>query len=153
MVTNASPIAEEADGPICNGFQLQARCLVPVGTPSREEWLGCLDYLMHLERHVHFWIGDLLVYGEQQWGTTYAELGQRTGYDSGTLRNLKWVASRVAVEQRRPGLAFAHHQEVVRLEPDQQESVLAQRRGGRLDLESRATGGIPPRGRGRRLTR
>src|SRR5207244_5910126 len=52
------------------------------------------------------------------------ELGQRTGYDPGTLRNLKWVASRVAPEQRHPGLSFAHHQEVVRLPPEQQESVL-----------------------------
>ena len=57
---------------------------------------------------------------------TYGELGQRTGYGAGTLRNLKWVASRVAPEQRHPELSFAHHQEVVRLPPEQQDTVLAQ---------------------------
>ena len=125
MATNASPIAEEVAGPVYSGFRLQDRCLVPVGSPTREEWLRCLDYLVHVEQHVHFWIGDLLAYGETRWGTTYAELGERTGFDPGTLRNLKWVASRVAPEQRRPGLSYAHHQEVVRLPPEQQESVLA----------------------------
>lgn len=125
MATDPSAIAEEADGPVYSGFRLQDRSLVPVGSPSREEWLCCLDYLVHVERHLGFWIGDLLAYGEQQWGATYAELGQRTGYDAGTLRNLKWVAGRVAPEQRHPGLSFAHHQEVVRLPPEQQESVLA----------------------------
>lgn len=125
MATNASPIAEEVDGAVYSGFRLQDRGLVPVGSPSREEWLRCLDYLMHVEQHVHFWIGDLLAYGEQCWGRMYAGLVQRTGYDQGTLRNLKWVASRVGVEQRRPTLPFAHHQEVVRLSAAQQESVLA----------------------------
>jgi site-specific DNA-methyltransferase (adenine-specific) len=125
VTTNSSPLAEEDDGPVYSGFRLQERGLVPVGHPSREEWLRCLDYLIHAERHLGFWIGDLLAYGEKQWGATYAELGQRAGYDAGTLRNLKWVASRVAPEQRHPGLSFAHHQEVARLPPEQQETVLA----------------------------
>ena len=44
------------------GFRLDTRGLEPVGTPTREQWSACLDYLTHLSRHVHFWIGDLLVY-------------------------------------------------------------------------------------------
>ena len=27
---------------------------IPIPIPSREEWLRCLDYLVHVERHVHF---------------------------------------------------------------------------------------------------
>lgn len=125
MTPTTSSVSEEADGPVVSGFRLQNRGLVPVGSPSREEWLCCLDYLVHVEQHVHFWLGDLLAYGEREWGTMYGDLVERTGYDQGTLRNLKWVASRVAVDQRHPALSYAHHQEVVRLPAEQQESVLA----------------------------
>lgn len=126
MSPDADSIPDEDDGPVYSGFRLQGRGLVPVGEPTREEWLHCLDYLIHIERHVQFWIGDLLGYGEDRRWVTYGELGQRTGYGTGTLRNLKWVASRVAPEQRHPELSFAHHQEVVRLPPEQQDTVLSQ---------------------------
>jgi site-specific DNA-methyltransferase (adenine-specific) len=115
---------EQPDALVYRGFRLEDRRLVPMGTPSREEWSACLDYLMHIEQHVHFWIGDLLAYGEKRWGTTYADMVGETGYDIGTLQNLKWVASKVDAEQRRETLSFAHHQEVVRLSPAQQDRVL-----------------------------
>ncbi len=118
-------VAEEQGGLVHSGFRLQARSLVPVGRPTREQWSERLDYLMHLEQHLHFWIGDLLAYGERRWGTTYADMVEETGYDPGTLRNLRWVATRVDVAQRRENLTFAHHQEVARLSPAQQEAVLA----------------------------
>ena len=81
---------------------------------------------MHLERHIHFWIGDLLVHGEKRWGEMYDEMLQRTGYEPRTLRTLKWVASSVDVSRRREGLSFAHHQEAAGLSPEQQDIVLAQ---------------------------
>jgi len=114
----------EEDDLVVSGFRLEDRRLVPVGSPTREQWAACLEYLLHVEQHVHFWIGDLLAYGEQRWGPTYSQMVEETGYDVGTLWNLKWVASRVDVEQRRETLSFAHHQEVVRLSPDQQDAVL-----------------------------
>jgi len=80
---------------------------------------------MHLERRVHFWIGDLLTYGERRWAEMYIEMIEHTGYDYATLRVLKWVASRVAVSRRRESLSFAHHKEVAKLPPDQQELILA----------------------------
>ena len=130
MTFHASPAPEEADGPVYAGFRLQNRGLVPVDNPSREDWLRCLDHLVNIERHVHFWLGDLLAFGEQQRWVTYGDLAESTGYDAGTLRNLKWVASRVAPDQRRPELPYAHHQEVARLPPEQQETVLADAEAG-----------------------
>jgi len=113
-------------GAIVHGFRLAERGLTPVGTPTREQWSDCLDYLMHLERHIHFWIGDLLLCGARRWGEMYDEMIERTGYEPRTLRTLKWVASSVDVSRRREGLSFAHHQEVAGLSPEQQDVVLAQ---------------------------
>jgi len=86
---------------------------------------------MHLERRIHFWIGDLLNYGEQRWRETYAEMVEATGYDLGTLRNLKWVAGQMHVSQRRENLSFAHHQEAAKLSATQQRLVLARAERGR----------------------
>ena len=66
-----------------------------MGTPTREQWSECLDYLMHVGRRIHFWIGDLLVYGERRWGEMYDEMIERTGYEPRTLRTLKWVAGQI----------------------------------------------------------
>jgi hypothetical protein len=116
---------------VYSGFRLEERGLTPVGTPTREQWSECLDYLMHLEKHIHFWIGDLLAYGERRWGAMYSEMIERTGYEPRTLRTLKWVASSVDVSRRREGLSFAHHKEAAGLSPEQQDVVLdrAEREG------------------------
>jgi DNA modification methylase len=128
---SAPSVIREHAGLVVYGFRLGEHRLTPVGTPKRAQWLQCLHYLMHLERHVHFWIGDLLAYGEQRWRETYAEMVEKTGYDLDTLRNLKWVASQVHVSQRRENLSFAHHKEVAKLAPAQQRLVLGlAERGG-----------------------
>jgi DNA methylase len=110
---------------VYSGFRFDERGLEPVGTPTREQWSECLDYLMHVGRRIHFWIGDLLVYGERRWGEMYVEMIERTGYEIRTLRTLKWVAGQIDVSRRRDDLSFAHHQEAAGLSPDQQDAILA----------------------------
>src|SRR5947209_609120 len=80
---------------------------------------------MHIEKNIHFWLGDLLTYGESRWGAMYTEMVEETGYDYATLRVFKWVAGQVASSRRREGLTFAHHQEVAGVAPDQQQRLLA----------------------------
>ena len=109
---------------IYSGFRLHEQGLTPVGTPTKEEWFTCLHYLLHMEKHVHFWIGDLLNYGEHHWGQRYTDMLATTDFDYGTLRNLKSVASRIDVSRRHDNLSFSHHQEVASLPPDQQTHVL-----------------------------
>jgi len=122
---SALSVIRENAGLVVHGFLLGERGLTPVGTPTRAQWLQCLHYLMHLERHIHFWIGDLLAHGERRWREAYTEMVEQTGYDLGTLRTLKWVAGQVHVSQRRATLTFAHHQEAAKLPPAQQRLVLA----------------------------
>jgi hypothetical protein len=120
------PVPMRARKPIVySGFRLGDRELEPVGTPTREQWSDCLDYLMHLARRIHWWIGDLLVYGEYRWGAMYDEMIEHTGYEIRTLRTLKWVAGQIDASRRRVDLTFAHHQEAAGLPPDQQDAILA----------------------------
>ena len=97
-----------------------------MGTPTQEQWAECLDYLLHMGRRIHWWIGDLLVYGERRWGEMYGEMIEGTGYDYATLRVFKWVASQIESSRRLDDLSFAHHQEAAGLAPDQQDAILTQ---------------------------
>lgn len=107
-----------------SSFKLYNNRLEAVGTPSFEEWLKCGDFLKNANGAVHFWIGDWLNYGEHKWGEMYSQAMEETGYEYSTLRNDKWVSSRVNPERRRDNLSFSHHKEIADLEPEEQEVML-----------------------------
>lgn len=58
----------------------------------------------------------LKIYGE-----TYSQVIEETGLDYQTLRNYKYVASRIELSLRKDNLHWHHHLVVAPLEPDQQE--------------------------------
>jgi hypothetical protein len=63
-----------------------------------------------------------LIYGESAYGwSRYREAIDRTGLDYQTLRNYAWVARRFEHGRRRTGLSFAHHAEVARMSPPEQD--------------------------------
>jgi hypothetical protein len=106
-------------------FRCDKRGLTAVGSPTAAEWAHCLDHLMHGEENVHFWIGDLLLYGESQWGEMdVQQMVEASGYDYKTLGKFKWVASRIEASRRRLHLSFTHHQGAAGLPVDQQELIL-----------------------------
>ncbi len=57
-------------------------------------------------------------------GEMYAQAVEETGLDSGTLRDAKWVASKVDLCRRRHKLSFSHHKEVAALSPDLADTLL-----------------------------
>lgn len=105
-------------------FQLKENGIEPIGNPSFEQWMACLQFVKSAGRSVHFWIGDLINYGEFRWGETYREAISLTGFDIQTLRNDKWVASRIPPERRQGNLSFEHHKEVADMEEEEQEELL-----------------------------
>ncbi|TDD37583.1 hypothetical protein E1287_08335 [Actinomadura sp. KC06] len=67
-----------------------------------------------------WWLGDWLIYGQDQFPDRYRRALAETSLDYQTLRNYAWVARQFAPERRRDGLSFQHHAEVAGLpEPDQ----------------------------------
>lgn len=108
-----------------SSFRLSQTGLEPIGDPTLEQWIECGAFINKSERAVHFWIGDWLNYGEKAWGDRYAEALEKTRYEYKTLRNDKWVASRVPSERRRPELSFDHHAAVAEFSAEEQEDLLA----------------------------
>jgi N6-adenosine-specific RNA methylase IME4 len=90
---------------------------------TKEEWAMVFNALKGVEGCVQFWIGDCLAYRQQKWGM-YDDIAEETGYDKGTLKNIKAVSDNVESSRRRDNLGFSHHVEVAPLPPEKQELFL-----------------------------
>ena len=67
-------------------------------------------------RGAQWWIADLIVYGEAQFGEKAYQGVEAMGYDPKTLTNIAWVAERIEPPRRRGELSFGHHQVVAALD-------------------------------------
>lgn len=117
-------------------FVLHKNGLWAGGEPSFDEWLQCGEFINRAERAVHFWIGDWLNYGEFRWGDKYLEAVKATGYNINTLRNDKWIASKVDLSRRRDTLSFDHHATVADLDPEEQDRFLSDAEEKKLDSKA-----------------
>ncbi|MGW2649913.1 LmbU family transcriptional regulator [Streptomyces sp. NPDC001393] len=95
--------------------------IFPQNLPERS-WEQIGTNLRELVNSSAWWLADWLIYGEATYGwRRYKEAIERTGLDYQTLRNYAWVARRFEHHRRRDGLSFAHHAEVARLAPPEQD--------------------------------
>ncbi|MBW5422931.1 regulator [Streptomyces sp. BG9H] len=131
---------------------------------SERSWERIGTNLRELTNSSAWWLGDWLIFGEAAYGwRRYREAVERTGLDYQTLRNYAWVARRFEHRRRRESLSFAHHAEVTRLSPAEQDYWLRKaeqqkwsrnelRRAVRASLaeqsEQSEQAGIPPSGDG-----
>jgi predicted DNA binding CopG/RHH family protein len=93
----------------------------PQNLPERS-WEQIGSNLRELVNSSAWWLADWLLYGEATYGwRRYKEAIERTGLDYQTLRNYAWVARRFEQHRRRDSLSFAHHAEVTRLSPPEQD--------------------------------
>lgn len=89
---------------------------------SERSWERIGVGLRELADSSAWWLADWLVYGETAYGwRRYRHAIERTGLDYQTLRNYAWVARRFEHHRRRDSLSFAHHAEVARLAPPEQD--------------------------------
>jgi hypothetical protein len=95
--------------------------IFPQNLPERS-WERIGSNLRELVNSSAWWLADWLIYGETTYGwRRYKEAIERTGLDYQTLRNYAWVARRFEHHRRRDSLSFAHHAEVTRLSPPEQD--------------------------------
>ncbi|MEV1085167.1 LmbU family transcriptional regulator [Streptomyces sp. NPDC050211] len=95
--------------------------IFPQNLPERS-WERIGSSLRELVNSSAWWLADWLIYGETTYGwRRYKEAIERTGLDYQTLRNYAWVARRFEHHRRRDSLSFAHHAEVTRLSPPEQD--------------------------------
>lgn len=107
-----------------HNFRLLRNGLQVLGDPSLDEWIKCGRFIKSAEGAVHWWIGDWIRHGEHAYGEKYTQYIDELGFDYGTLRNDVFVAERIDLSRRRDKLSFAHHQEVARFEPKEQDELL-----------------------------
>lgn len=101
---------------------------------SMHEWVAQGRRLGTVARHVGWWIGDWLRYGNAAYGERYARAAKITGYDTQTLMNMVYVASQVDVSRRRESLSWSHHAEVAALADDEQQHWLEHAEARRLSV-------------------
>lgn len=89
---------------------------------SEQSWERIGTGLRELVNSSAWWLADWLIFGEAAYSCRrYREAIDRTGLDYQTLRNYAWVARRFEHHRRRVDLSFAHHAEVARLSPPEQD--------------------------------
>jgi len=94
---------------------------------SERSWERIGANLRELTNSSAWWLADWLIFGETAYGwRRYREAVERTGLDYQTLRNYAWVARRFEHHRRRDSLSFAHHAEVTRMSPPEQDYWLRQ---------------------------
>jgi len=101
-----------------------------------DTWLRIGRMLGHVHRTINWWIGDWINKGEALFGheasqgvegtvsDRYNEAERITSLDHQTLLNISSICANVARSRRRSELGFWIHQEVARLEPDEQKRWL-----------------------------
>jgi ssDNA-binding Zn-finger/Zn-ribbon topoisomerase 1 len=87
---------------------------------DRHAWILQGRHLGSLSRKSNWWVGDWLRYGTATWGEKYVVAAKITGYDTHSLENMVYVASRVGISLRRENLSWSHHSLVAALEPKEQ---------------------------------
>jgi len=116
-------------------FQFMPTGLIIQDDPTFEEWEECGQLLGHIQKRIHWWIGDWLNYGEGRWPDRYAQALDRWHFNYQTLRDDRWVAGKVDMSLRKDKLSFSHHKEVASLPPPEQKDWLE--RAEREDLTTR----------------
>ncbi|MEU0009340.1 LmbU family transcriptional regulator [Streptomyces sp. NPDC006314] len=89
-----------------------------------DEWCRIGDRILSISDSSAWWIGDWLVFGQQQYRDRYQRAMRETMLDYQTLRNYAWIARKFPHTRRREKLTFQHHMEVAGLPEDQQDHWL-----------------------------
>ncbi len=97
---------------------------LPPGDLDTREWATAGRRLGLVGRRIQWLLGDWIAYGNEKFGERYSRASKITGYDTQTLMNMVYVASRFVFSRRREKLSWSHHETLAALEFDEQEHWL-----------------------------
>jgi len=107
-----------------SSFVLTSTGLLPIGTPSFEEWEEVGHFLKKATTVCILWLGDWINYGQAKFGEKYHHAIARTGLDYGTLRNAAYTSRRIDLSDRSDKLSYKHHEIVASLPAPLQRQLL-----------------------------
>jgi hypothetical protein len=97
-------------------------------SPTRDldaiEWACTGRRLGTVGRCIQWLIGDWIAWGNERFGERYARASKITGYDTQTLMNMVYVASRFSFSRRRENLSWSHHEALASVGVEEQEEWL-----------------------------
>jgi hypothetical protein len=99
---------------------------MPRGELDTHEWAAAGRRIGAVGRSIQWLLGDWITYGNEKFGERYARASKITGYDTQTLMNMVYVASRFPISRRRENLSWSHHETLAALVPDEQDQWLDQ---------------------------
>ena len=107
----------------CKCVLNQRSLIIPDGTefPIVERMLKGLRILGDSS---NFWMGDLLIFAERNFGEMYSQLVDASDYDEKSLVDMMRVCTGISPAVRRDELSYSHHREVTTLNMEQQKKLL-----------------------------
>jgi len=107
-------------------------------SPSQElnanEWAAAGRRIGAVGRCIQWLLGDWIAYGNAKFGERYARAAKITGYDTQTLMNMVYVASRFEISRRRETLSWSHHETLAALDEEEQDHWLDQAQVNRWSI-------------------
>lgn len=91
---------------------------------SIDAWSSIGARLLALSDSSAWWIGDWLVFGEEEYKDRYRRAMRDTNLHYQTLKNYAWIARKFQPARRRARLTFQHHVEVAAFTPPVQDHWL-----------------------------
>lgn len=152
--TNSTPSQTDLMNAMLNRdkFNVMTTGVQFADTVTQKDWEAFGEMVVNINTAIQWIIGDWLAYGiQREWGKTYEEAAQLTGYTVETLRDFVWVASSIDLSLRNDTLSFTHHRAVAHLPPEQQVSFLetaAKERWSMRTLRSQVSGDATPPSKG-----
>jgi hypothetical protein len=90
------------------------------------EWAAAGRRIGAVGRCIQWLLGDWIAYGNAKFGERYARTAKITGYDTQTLMNMVYVASRFPISRRREELSWSHHETLAAINVAEQDHWLDQ---------------------------
>lgn len=114
--------------------EVSATAWIPRDDLDHQAWEQAGRRLGAIGRGTQWWIGDWIRYGNATWGEKYSEAARITGYETGSLRNLAWVAAQVEPEERSDKLSWSHHAILASLDGEERKTWREHAEAGRLSV-------------------
>jgi hypothetical protein len=97
-----------------------------IGEGAQEkDWQEAGEFIFQVDSAIQWLVGDWLLYGVSLRYGDMPRFAEQFGRDESTLHTYKQMAENIEYTRRRVDLSFAHHQEVRKLPPAEQDRALA----------------------------
>jgi hypothetical protein len=109
--------------------------LVVLAVPSRmtwDDWTARVKNVAMVKRKLPFYIGDLLLIGEQTFGERASQFLNEFGYSQGALESFRWVSKKFPPEDR-CDLPWGYHQAAAALPKRERDKALTAALAGELN--------------------